>query len=278
VAWLADAGLAWWQMLPVGPVGYGNSPYSAQSTFAGNPLLVSLERLARDGLLLESELAPPACARPNRVDYGGVSAFRHAALARAFERFRTRPEARRAMGEFVERNASWLEDFALFRAIKSAHGERAWITWEPDLRDRKPRAMARARKALADDIARAQFAEFAFDAQWTELRTACSERGVRLIGDVPIFVAHDSADVWQHRELFHLDASGQPTVRARRRAARLFQRDGPALGKSVVPLAPHQEDGLRVVDRAARRGARAVRRRPSGSLHRVRALLGNSRE
>jgi 4-alpha-glucanotransferase len=195
VDFLVDAGQSWWQTLPVGPTGYGNSPYSAQSAFAGNPSLVSLDNLIDENLI--------------DADHGGRP--RHELLRAAFATFRQRrPDPR--FEAFVAEAAPWLEDFALYRAIKRAHGETQWTLWEPELRDREPGALARARAAFADEIGYVRFQQWRFMSDWRDLTAYAHERGVGLIGDIPIFVAHDSADVWQHRELFHLDGAGQPTI------------------------------------------------------------------
>lgn len=204
---LSEAGQRWWQMLPVAPVGYGNSPYSALSAFAGNPLLVSLDRLADEGLL---DRMPRPRFPADRVDYARVAPFRREQLRAAWARFGRRGRA--AFRRFAEEQADWLEDFVLYRALKARHGERPWIDWAPELRDREPAALERAAIELEDDLEFHRFEQWLFERQWTELRERCAELGVGLIGDLPIFVAHDSADVWAHRELFFLDDSGQPTV------------------------------------------------------------------
>jgi len=197
VDFLAEAGQSWWQMLPVGPTGFGNSPYSAQSAFAGSPALVSLDRLADDGLLDAADRRRP------REDH----------LRAAFGAFRKRsPDP--GYAAFVAEAAPWLEDFALYRALKRAHREMQWTRWDPELRDRRPEALARARRELDDEIAYVRFQQWRFASDWRDLRAYAHARGVGLIGDMPIFVAHDSADVWQHRELFHLDDDGEPAFAA----------------------------------------------------------------
>ncbi|CAN5711789.1 4-alpha-glucanotransferase [soil metagenome] len=203
---LARAGQRWWQMLPVGPAGYGDSPYSAHSSFAGNPLLVALGPSA-------GALARTARRAARTVDFDAAAAFREAQLwigHDAFVSVASRKD-RASLAAFIERSAHWLEDFALFSALKRAHGGGEWSRWSEGVRDRKKHALARARREHAGDIAFARFVQWRFDVQWRALRAYCTERGVGLIGDMPIFVAHDSADVWQHRELFTLDPAGQPT-------------------------------------------------------------------
>jgi 4-alpha-glucanotransferase len=197
VDFLAAAGQRWWQMLPVGPPGYGGSPYSALSAFAGAEELISPERLAEDGLVKRADTVTPRleavrAARANFRDRGG-------------------PE-REAFDAFCEANREWLDDFALFRALKRAHGDLQWTLWPPPLRDRQPAGLEVARRRLADEIDLHRFEQFRFDEDWAALRRHCARRGIGLMGDIPIFVAHDSADVWQHRELFHLDPAGEPAL------------------------------------------------------------------
>jgi len=192
---LAEARQRWWQMLPVGPAGYGDSPYSALSAFAGNPLFVDVTPFAGE---------VPGLPEREQVDYAAATAHKEGILRRALAGHE------RAVAAYAEREASWLDDYALFDALKRAHGGRAWVEWDEDVRDRRPAALARARRALAGDIAFAKAAQWAFDAQWSALREHCRARNVGLVGDMPIFVALDSADVWQHREAFDLDATGRP--------------------------------------------------------------------
>jgi 4-alpha-glucanotransferase len=198
---LARAGQRWWQMLPVGPAGYGESPYSAMSAFAGNPLLVDLDAL---GITIDRARFPDAA-----VDFEGATAFRDRHLRRAFESFTTKGDVEYAA--FVERSAGWLDDFALFAALKHAHGGAAWTTWEPDLALRRAPALESARSVHAREIDFVKFVHWKFELQWKALRAHCTSLGIGLIGDVPIFVAHDSADVWASRELFTLDDAGEPT-------------------------------------------------------------------
>jgi 4-alpha-glucanotransferase len=214
VDFLAAAEQRWWQMLPVGPPGYGDSPYSAASAFAGSPLLIDLEALAQAGWLRPHELEVAEPFSVDSVDFARSRAFREDRLARAFAAFSRRrdPAAIQAFEAFVASNHAWLEDWALFRALKRAHGDVAWTEWPRPLRDRDPEALAVASERYADAIDLARFEQHLFASQWRSLRAMCAARGVALIGDLPIFVAHDSADVWQRRDLFQLDAAGLPTV------------------------------------------------------------------
>ena len=207
---LAESRQSWWQMLPVGPVGCGNSPYQALSAFAGDPLLISLAKLADDGLLDAKDLEPSRDLRRERVGYVAARRFRAARLRKAFAAFeaRRRPSERQRLEAFLAENESWLPDFALFSALRDAHPPGSWTAWPEELRARAPAALARARARFAGEIRYHQFLQLEFHRQWSELRAHCRERGVGLIGDVPIFVAHDSADVWAHPRLFTVAPSG----------------------------------------------------------------------
>jgi 4-alpha-glucanotransferase len=210
---LAAAGQAWWQMLPVGPPGRAPafSPYDSASAFAGSPWLVSLEVLAERGLLAERDLVPPVPLAAHRVDEAATARFRTAGLRRAFAAFRRRRgETSRAFREFCATHAEWLEDFALFSALREEAAGRPWSEWEAGVRQRRPSALRAARVRLADEIAGHRFVQFEFDCQWRALREHAHRLGVGLIGDLPIFVAHDSADVWSQPELFALDRHGRP--------------------------------------------------------------------
>ncbi|MET0385205.1 MAG: 4-alpha-glucanotransferase [Polyangiales bacterium] len=208
VDFLARAEQSYWQLLPVGPTGYGNSPYSAQSAFAGNPLLIALSPLVTAGWLSADALAAVPGGDPERVDFGAVEQFRGACLRRAYEAAKDDPDFAR----YREREKSWLADYALFRALKRAHGEVEWTRWDPAVRDRQTSAIERATSELSEEIAYRSFEQWLFDRQWHALREYAHSRGIALIGDLPIFLAHDSADVWQHRELFQLDETGLPRV------------------------------------------------------------------
>jgi 4-alpha-glucanotransferase len=214
VDFLASAGQRLWQILPLGPTGYGNSPYAARSAFAGNPLLISLDLLADDGLIDRSELEGPPPLIEERVDFDAVAAFKMPLLRRAATRLAESgsSELRSALDAFVQQQASWLEDFALFMAYRESRNGEAWQKWPAAVRDREPEALQNAREKLTDEIAFQNFAQFAFYHQWGRLRQYANERDVQLIGDIPIFVALDSVDVWANRDIFFLDERGNPTV------------------------------------------------------------------
>jgi 4-alpha-glucanotransferase len=209
VDFCAAAGQTWWQMLPVGPPGPhpGNSPYSSYSSVAGSPYLVSLGELGRENLLTPRELRPMREFDDANVNFAAVRAFREERLRAAHERFARPP----AYDRFCREQRTWLEDFALFCALKDKHRGVPWSEWDPPLRSRQPSALADARKALAREIDYHRFVQFIFDRQWLALRRHARRRGVGLIGEVPIFVAHDSVDVWCSPELFLLDKAGRPT-------------------------------------------------------------------
>ncbi|MDC0745087.1 4-alpha-glucanotransferase [Polyangium mundeleinium] len=208
--WLAQAGLGLWQVLPLNPTS-NNCPYVCWSAFAGNPLLVDLVRLHELGLLDASDLAhefTPA----SLVDFDAVRAFKEPRLDRAAERLLAHPEhpLRKPLAAFREAEASWLEDAALFWLLSRKNGGKAWWDWEPALRDREPAALAKARAEFAKEIEREIAILFFFEHQWNELRAYAHGRGVRIVGDLPIYVDRNSVDVWAHRNLFHLDELGTP--------------------------------------------------------------------
>jgi 4-alpha-glucanotransferase len=216
-AWLdflAETGCSLWQVLPLGPTGYGDSPYQCFSAFAGNPYLISPEELVKDGLLLTTDLADLPDFKPDKVDYGELIPWKLELLDLAYRRF-THTRRRRLLQDlaaFRQEQGAWLEDFALFMALKEAHQGASWTTWEAPLRDRQPEALAAARSQHAEAVERHAFRQFIFFRQWDALHQAARKRKIQIIGDIPIFVAHDSADVWAHPELFFLDAKGRPTV------------------------------------------------------------------
>ncbi len=188
-------------MLPIGPSGYGDSPYSALSAFAGNPLLIDLDALGID--------VDRAAHHDDYVDFESVTRFRERHLARAWEAQRADPSP--SYRAFVDREARWLDDFSLYDALKRVHGGVEWTKWERGVRLRDPAALAQARLAHAPAIELSKFTQWLFDEQWRALRRYANERGIGLIGDIPIFVAHDSADVWANQDLFKLDEEGMPT-------------------------------------------------------------------
>ena len=211
---LVAGGQSLWQVLPLGPTGYGDSPYACYSAFAGNTLLVSPERLFEKGLLARSDLDECPSMPSGPIDFARVHEVKDDLLNKAFARYQrsTDTELRSAFETFAEQNASWLNDYALFRALKNAHGGRAWHEWDRPLIRRESAALARARIDLHDQIEAHKFFQFLFFQQWFDLKAYCNSRGISLIGDIPIFVAQDSADVWTNPDQFKLDEDGRPVV------------------------------------------------------------------
>jgi len=213
IDFLSAAGCGLWQVLPLGPTGYGDSPYQCFSSFAGNPFLVSPDILLREELLLPDDLCDHPCFPDDHVDFGQVIPWKLEILNRSFARFQKlrNQELTKEVEKFRAQQSAWLDDFALFMAIKEAHDGAPWSTWETDLRDRKPSAISNARKELDETIQRQIYRQFLFFRQWSQLHDYVRSKNMRIIGDIPIFVAHDSADVWVHPELFFLNKIGMPT-------------------------------------------------------------------
>lgn len=211
VDFLQAAGMKIWQVLPLNPTGYGDSPYQSFSAFAGNPLLISLDDLRREGLLSEEDLRRAQSDHDGDVDFGAVIPRKFAALQKAAVSFYGKSgELNLEFQQFQAANAAWLEDYALFMAAKDAHHLVVWTEWERDLASRRPEALNRWRRELANEIAAYKFWQFEFFRQWRALKTYCNERSIRVMGDIPIYVAHDSADVWARPDLFWLDEHGRP--------------------------------------------------------------------
>ena len=210
---LARARQQWWQVLPLGPTGYGDSPYQCFSAFAGNPYLVSPDLLLQDGLISQADVAS-AVFPADYVDYGPVIQFKTRLLGQAWSNFKAGKALalRREFEKFCQEESSWLDDYALFMALKDGHGGASWLSWEPDLVKREPAQLARAAKQLEDAASQHKFRQFLFFRQWRALKAFANAKGVKLIGDIPIFVSSDSADVWSHPEAFWLDERRQPTV------------------------------------------------------------------
>jgi 4-alpha-glucanotransferase len=211
VEWLQHAGQRLWQVMPLGPTGFGDSPYASPSAFAGNPLLVSLGWLHGDGLLDDQDFRDVPQLAHEHVDFGAVVPFKWRMLRRAFDRFR-RGAGSGLRGEFEafrHEHAGWLDDYALFMAVKDAHQGSAWTEWELPIRLREPDAMAEWSRRLDVEIRFQRFVQFQFFRQWSALKRYANERQIRIVGDIPIFVAHDSADVWANRSLFKLDQEGR---------------------------------------------------------------------
>ncbi|MFP3869645.1 MAG: 4-alpha-glucanotransferase [Syntrophobacteria bacterium] len=211
VDFLSATGQSFWQILPLNPTdpGHGNSPYHSISAYACNPLLISPELLLQDGLLDGTDLeSPPEFAR-DRVKYREVRVYKENLLMRAYEQFKRRRDDY-DYEEFCVRNSFWLEDFALFRALRAHFGGLVWSEWPRELRDRHPEALERAGAELTDGIGMEKFLQYIFFKQWIALKTYCNDRGIHLIGDMPIYVTYDSADLWSHPGLFKLNHENKP--------------------------------------------------------------------
>jgi 4-alpha-glucanotransferase len=218
VDWLAAAGQSFWQIMPLGPTGYGDSPYSSFSAFAGNTNLVSPEKLVESGLLADSDItdAPDAAPdyAPGRVDYGKVIDYKRALLEKAFVNFKTKLKTDEPLrGDykgFLDFASAWLDDYALFAALKDEHEGEPWHKWEAGLARREAASVEGARAKFAERAEAHRFFQYVFFQQWLKLKKYANERGVRVVGDMPIFVAHNSADVWSKPELFKLKDDGSP--------------------------------------------------------------------
>ena len=212
IDFLSAAGQSYWQILPPGPTGYGDSPYQSFSTFAGNPYFIDLEELIQRGLLTVQDCTPLMSADVSRVDYKALYELRLPLLRRAFadgETFHD-PEYR----QFCEENARWLDDYALFMALKNRFNGRPWTEWTEEIRLRRPDALKRCRGELAEEITFQKRVQYEFFRQWFALRDYAHEHGIRIIGDIPVYVAMDSADTWANPELFQLDTDKRPAAAA----------------------------------------------------------------
>ncbi len=214
IDWLKSAGQRLWQMLPLGGIGPGNSPYMSSSAFAGNVLLIDLAELQQRGWLAADALAKPAPGNPQRIDFATMVPYRMAKLAEAASAFADGASAadRADFNAFNAAQASWLDDCTLFMALFEAHDWADWCTWPTELARRQPAALAAARSLHAQRIGFWAFCQWCFFRQWAVLRAHAHAQGIQIIGDAPIFIAHQSAEVWARQDLFELDAGGRPTV------------------------------------------------------------------
>jgi 4-alpha-glucanotransferase len=236
-----------WQILPLGPTGYGNSPYQSLSSFAGNPLLISLDALVKDGMARPSDLQMLPEFPDNRVDFAPVIEIRTAFLRNAARHFMDQcnasPLLARAFEVFCQRESDWLDDWAMYIALKEEHGSKPWTEWPREVALREDVAMAQVMSALEAEIEEAKALQFLFHRQWNKLRIRARELDISIIGDIPIFTAHDGADVWANRELFHLDASGNPTVIAGV-PPDYFSETGQRWGNPLYDWEKHQRTGF----------------------------------
>src|SRR5215213_4299376 len=249
VDWLAAAGQTFWQLMPLGPTGYGDSPYSAFSAFAGNTNLVSPEKLVESGLLSDADVAEvPGGLTPGRVNYGKVIEYKRGLLEKAHKNFAAKLKEdeglRRDYEGFLDFASVWLDDWALFAALKDEYKGAPWHTWAAGLARREPAAIEAARTSFAEQIEAHRFFQYVFFQQWLKLKKYANERGVRVVGDMPIFVAHNSADVWAKPELFKLKDDGSPEAVAGV-PPDAFSETGQLWGNPIYDWARMRGDGFR---------------------------------
>lgn len=197
----------YWQVLPLGPTGYGNSPYACYSAMAGNPQLISPEQLKEQGLLTEDDFANLPAFDTSQVEYEKIAPIKLDLLKKACQNFKTQatPLQQKEFSGFCQSKAYWLDDYALFMALKDSNGGSSWYTWEPEIAKREPKAIEQAQRQLTEEIYFHKYIQFEFFRQWSELKTYANMRGIHIIGDIPIYVAHDSSDVWANPNIFCLD-------------------------------------------------------------------------
>jgi 4-alpha-glucanotransferase len=244
VDFLAQSGQSWWQMLPVGPTSYGDSPYQSFSAYAGNPYFVDLEFLCRDGLLTAQDIDGLDWGKePTRVNYGAIYQHRFQILKKAMETGWNRDADK--ISAFVEENRHWLPDYALFMALKRHFGMQSWTQWEDeDIRLRRPEAVERYRAALDEDIRLFTYIQYLFFQQWDALRGYAKKNGIGIIGDMPIYVAMDSADVWAEPKCFQLDEGNVPAEVAGV-PPDFFSEDGQLWGNPLYDWEGMKADGYR---------------------------------
>lgn len=209
IDFLESSGQTLWQVFPLGPTGYGDSPYQCFSAFAGNPLLISPEKLYEDGLLTAEQITYPKFD-PHKIDFGEIINFKKTLLHSAFQNFKKNNHNQTdEFDKFCEDHSGWLEDFALFMAAKEFHGGGLWTNWDKDLVLRKEPALKEWKQKLADDILYQKFVQFQFFKQWKAVKNYANTKGIKIIGDMPIYIAYDSADLWANKNLFTVDESGK---------------------------------------------------------------------
>lgn len=245
IDFLKDSGTTLWQVLPLGPTGYGDSPYQCFSAFAGNPYLISPTLLLDHGLLTRTDFSDRPAFPADRVDYGNVIQWKVTLLNRAFTRFLSSQdeELQARFTQFCEENAVWLNDYAIFMAIKESQGGHSWLEWEKALKMHEPAAIQQFAESNMQSILEQQFRQFLFFEQWNDLKECARANGIQIIGDVPIFVSMDSADVWAHRELFFIDAKGNPTFIAGV-PPDYFSPTGQLWGNPLYNWKKHRETGF----------------------------------
>jgi 4-alpha-glucanotransferase len=245
VDFLVEAGQKLWQTLPLGPTGFGDSPYQSFSAFAGQPLLISPQRLAEDGLLTQADLESVPDFSPQQVDYGWVLHYKTQLFETAFRSFQkgASETLRREYEAFCRENELWLPDYAFFMACKDYHQGRNWLEWERELADPEESVRSRYTSLLEDRIAYYTFLQFCFFRQWMQLKAYANEKGIRIIGDIPIFVSLDSADVWANKSLFKLDSNGYP-LEVAGVPPDYFSETGQLWGNPLYDWEAHEKSGF----------------------------------
>ena len=244
VDFLARAGQSVWQILPLGPTGFGHSPYNALSAFAGNPVLIDLAQLVRAGDL-DGELLNSTLNNHRDSGFDEIHDLKQSLLRQAAQRFFCAPETGRQQHyrAFCAQHADWLDDFSLYMALREKNAGRSWADWAPELRSREPAALATARRELGEPCNLHRYQQFVFSEQWQKLKSTANRKGIRIFGDIPIFVAYDSADVWAHQHLFQLDPSGRPTAVAGV-PPDYFSKTGQRWGNPLYRWEEHSKDGF----------------------------------
>jgi|YelNatPaOPRAMG01_1025707.scaffolds.fasta_scaffold00247_14 4-alpha-glucanotransferase len=210
INFLDHAGQKLWQVFPLGPTGFGDSPYQCFSAFAGNPLLISPEKLRDEKLLLDEELNNFPAFNPHQVDFGNVIQHKKLLLHKAFEKFKSQMDRFKIpFNDFCNKNELWLDDYSFFMALKEYHGGGLWTNWEKGLIHRNKNVLNEWKKKLTVEIEFQKFVQFQFFKQWHEVKHYANSKGIKIIGDMPIFIAYDSADLWAHKELFSVDKEGK---------------------------------------------------------------------
>ncbi len=212
INFLEAAGQKLWQVFPLGPTGYGDSPYQCFSAFAGNPLLISPEILLEEGFLMHNDLENIPYFNPKKIDYGEVIKYKHSLLKKSFEHFKNNSNGKeKAFDEFCNRNKSWLENYSLFMALKEYYNGAVWSDWDKELVARKRSVLNKWKEKLSDSVLYQKYIQFQFFHQWKNLKEYANKKGIKIIGDIPIFVAYDSSDLWSNKEIFTVDKEGKLT-------------------------------------------------------------------
>ena len=264
--------------MPLGPTGYGDSPYACYSAFAGNALLISLDELVREGLLTKDDVATMHPFAADRVEFDVVHRYKESMLRIAFDTFRlaANSELKAPFADFCREQSAWLDDYALFRALKNIYNGKAWNQWQPELARRNAASleMLRSQSFFSEDIEAQKFFQFLFFRQWFALKAHCNRRGIQLVGDIPIFVAHDSADVWTNPNQFKLNDDGSPIVVAGV-PPDYFSATGQLWGNPLYNWDRMRADGFEWwIERV--RATLDIRHRAHRSLPRFCRVLGNT--